>query len=148
MSEESERIYYDFVMNTRLEVYRNLLRSQCSSGKVLSLTKHDSEIYYVFRKLFPNYCVVNLTQLTQEEQQLTCAIAQHFSAKVPNYDESTLIRIDCRAGWDPENLVEVGYILFLCIEVCRNVEHHNLTYNERNSEDNGVGHNSIKKRKV
>ncbi|KJH43315.1 hypothetical protein DICVIV_10664 [Dictyocaulus viviparus] len=107
----------------RANIHMNLL--MCCDTRVLRLNKMQEVIYRSFRNGFPNLDVHKVTELElkcggmKEKWQIFC---ESFKEIVEDYSLGTLMRIEASKGYSVDNTIVVPKIIFLAIEIARNVE--------------------------
>ncbi|KAG5684865.1 hypothetical protein PVAND_014075 [Polypedilum vanderplanki] len=107
------------------ETYFNLLLSVDS--RLLQLTPFDSQIYSTFRQDFPNFRVdvLDENELKSDIGKIKWRSFIDKFDKIEDYSFGTLIRIDSKEEFSPENSILVVRIQFLAIEIARNREGYN-----------------------
>lgn len=120
------------------EVYFNLISSV--DPKFLTLTKVDEQIYGEFRKAFGGLRVDVLdpedlkSEPAKEKWRPFCL---QFEGVVEDFNYGTLLRLDCRGGYSPENTIFATRIQFFAIEIARNREGHNSTIYNSSQQQRG-----------
>uniref|UniRef100_A0A0K0CTK2 Polysacc_synt_4 domain-containing protein n=1 Tax=Angiostrongylus cantonensis TaxID=6313 RepID=A0A0K0CTK2_ANGCA len=114
----------------RANIHMNLL--MCCDTKVLKLNKQQDIIYTTFRRTFPD---LDVHKVLYESIEVTEVDLKHGGMKekwhdfceafreiVDDYSLGTLMRIEACKGYSEENTIVVPKIIYLAIEIARNIE--------------------------
>ncbi|CAI2292807.1 unnamed protein product [Caenorhabditis sp. 36 PRJEB53466] len=129
INDESIEMAWAIKAGERSEVHMNLIM-RCDT-KILRLNKHQDQILTAFRKEFPDLNVEEVTPSdlkdngAKEKWRVFC---EQFKETVDDYSMGTLMRIHASKAYSPDNTVVVPRIIYLAVEMARNVE----GINERN----------------
>ncbi|WKX91928.1 hypothetical protein Q1695_010177 [Nippostrongylus brasiliensis] len=107
----------------RANVHMNLL--MCCDTKVLRLNKFQDVIHTSFRKSFPEIDVHKVTEVELKQGEMKERwrdFCESFKDVVEDYSLGTLMRIEACKGYSEENTVVVPKIIYLAVEIARNVE--------------------------
>uniref|UniRef100_A0A0K0E7T2 Polysacc_synt_4 domain-containing protein n=1 Tax=Strongyloides stercoralis TaxID=6248 RepID=A0A0K0E7T2_STRER len=113
----------------RASIHQNLLLN-CDT-KTLKLNKYQDNIYKQFREIFPD---LNIEMITEEQLKGDNKVKWHDFCEgfkeVDDYNMGTLMRMDVKTIYSPDNTIIVPRIQFLAIEGARNIEGLNDKYKE------------------
>ncbi|VDM56231.1 unnamed protein product [Angiostrongylus costaricensis] len=107
----------------RANIHMNLL--MCCDTKLLKLNKQQDIIYTTFKRTFPDLDVHKVTEVDlkhggmKEKWHDFCEI---FREIVEDYSLGTLMRIEACKGYSEENTIVVPKIIYLAVEIARNIE--------------------------
>ncbi|CAB3407688.1 unnamed protein product [Caenorhabditis bovis] len=140
VNDESIEIAWAIKAGERANVHMNLIM-RCNT-RILRLNKMQDEIVSSFRKEFPD---LNVEKVTHKElkddgmKEKWRSWCEQFKDTVDDYSMGTLMRIEANKAYSPDNTVVVPRIIYLAIEMSRNVE----GINERLKEEYTAHHNSL-----
>ncbi|KAK6729983.1 hypothetical protein RB195_006807 [Necator americanus] len=107
----------------RANVHMNLL--MCCDTKVLRLNKLQDVIHTSFRNSFPDLDVHKVTEVELKQggmKEKWHDFCEHFKELVEDYSLGTLMRMEACKGYSEENTIVVPKIIYLAIEIARNLE--------------------------
>uniref|UniRef100_A0A7I4XWN2 Polysacc_synt_4 domain-containing protein n=1 Tax=Haemonchus contortus TaxID=6289 RepID=A0A7I4XWN2_HAECO len=120
----------------RANVHMNLI--MCCDTRVLRLNKLQDVIHTSFRNTFPDLDVHKVTEVELKHggmKEKWHDFCESFKEVVEDYSLGTLMRIEACKGYSEENTVVVPKIIYLAIEIARNVEGINEKLKAEYSED-------------
>ncbi|CAL2027476.1 hypothetical protein CAEBREN_10241 [Caenorhabditis brenneri] len=123
VNDESIEMAWAMKAGERAEVHMNLIM-RCDT-KVLRLNKHQDLILTAFRKSFPDLDVVEVTTSLLKDngaKEIWREFCEQFKETVDDYSMGTLMRCHAAKAYSPDNTVVVPRIIYLAIEMARNVE--------------------------
>lgn len=89
----------------------------------LRLTNFDDDIYRQFKRYFKmlKVDVIRVEDFKSEEAKVKWRpFCNMYQGKIDNYNFGTLLRIDCKRGYDEDNTILVTRIQFYAVEIARN----------------------------
>jgi len=116
-------------------VHYNIITSVDASR--LKLTKLDDKIYETFRKSFPDLSIAKITDddiKTPAEKEKWRNFCESFKEEVEDYNQGTLLRLDCEGDYTPENTTLSVRTQFLAIEIARNREGFNTPLSSKKKD--------------
>ncbi|CAA21658.1 Polysaccharide biosynthesis domain-containing protein [Caenorhabditis elegans] len=140
VNDESIEMAWAIKAGERSEVHMNLIM-RCDT-RVLRLNKHQDAILAAFRSSFPDLNVEEVTTSLLKDggaKETWREFCEQFKDIVDDYSMGTLMRIHASKAYSPENTVVVPRIIYLAIEMARNVE----GVNEKNKEAYTAHRNSL-----
>jgi len=118
------------------EAYFSLLQA-CQDKTKLKLTKYDAQIYAEFRSVFPRPAEegeppapgalavdkLDINQMkTAENKKKWRTLIEGYKGLMKEFDLGTILRMDSRQDYNPDNCEVVPRLQFLAIEIARNRE--------------------------
>ncbi|CAI5437547.1 unnamed protein product [Caenorhabditis angaria] len=123
VNDESIEIAWAMKAGERSNVHMNLIM-RCDT-RVLRLNKMQPEILKAFREIFPDMNVEKVTTAELKDggmKEKWREFCELFKESVEDYSMGTLMRIEANKAYSPDNTVVVPRIIYLAIEMSRNVE--------------------------
>ncbi|CAP36963.1 Protein CBG19750 [Caenorhabditis briggsae] len=123
VNDESIEMAWAIKAGERAEVHMNLI-TRCDT-RVLRLNKHQDLILAEFRKSFPDLNVEEVTTSLVKDngaKETWREFCEQFKEIVEDYSMGTLMRCHAAKAYSPENTVVVPKIIYLAVEMARNVE--------------------------
>lgn len=103
------------------ETYFKLISAMDASR--LRLTKFDDDIYRQFKRYFKmvKVDVIKVEDFKSEEAKVKWRpFCNMYEGKIEDFNFGTLLRIDCKKGYDEDNTILVTRIQFYAVEIARN----------------------------
>uniref|UniRef100_A0A1I7UST3 Polysacc_synt_4 domain-containing protein n=1 Tax=Caenorhabditis tropicalis TaxID=1561998 RepID=A0A1I7UST3_9PELO len=122
------------------EVHMNLIM-RCDT-RILRLNKNQDIILAAFRKSFPDLDVEEVTTSLLKDngaKEIWREFCEQFKETVDDYSMGTLMRCHAAQSYSPENTVVVPRIIYLAVEMARNLE----GVNEKNKEAYTANYKSL-----
>uniref|UniRef100_A0A8R1DSZ7 Polysacc_synt_4 domain-containing protein n=1 Tax=Caenorhabditis japonica TaxID=281687 RepID=A0A8R1DSZ7_CAEJA len=123
VNDESIEMAWAIKAGERSEVHMNLIM-RCDT-KSLRLNKHQDSILAAFRESFPDLNVEEVTPSLLKDngaKEKWREFCEKFKEIVDDYSLGTLMRIHAAKAYSPDNTVVVPRIIYLAVEMARNVE--------------------------
>ncbi|XP_005103726.1 protein PBDC1 [Aplysia californica] len=117
-------------------VHFNLISAVDASQ--LRLTKVDDKIYEHFRAEFPDFSLQKISEddlKTPESKEKWRNFCESYKGEVEDYNQGTLLRLDCEGDYTPENTTLSVRAQFLAIEIARNKEGFNTPLCRKKTDD-------------
>uniref|UniRef100_A0A1I7USU3 Polysacc_synt_4 domain-containing protein n=1 Tax=Caenorhabditis tropicalis TaxID=1561998 RepID=A0A1I7USU3_9PELO len=140
VNDESIEIAWATKAGEQAEVHMNLIM-RCDT-RILRLNKNQDIILAAFRKSFPDLDVEEVTTSLLKDngaKEIWREFCEQFKETVDDYSMGTLMRCHAAQSYSPENTVVVPRIIYLAVEMARNVE----GVNEKNKEAYTANYKSL-----
>ncbi|GMT27149.1 hypothetical protein PFISCL1PPCAC_18446, partial [Pristionchus fissidentatus] len=135
--------YWAIKAYMQANVHMNLIMSVPT--KSLKLNTRQDDIYASFRKHFPGLKVETVTEaeLKGDAKPVWREFCEEFK-ELEDFNMGSLLRIDCTRAYSQENTIIVPKMIYLAVEIARNLE----GVNERSKEAYTRDHAEVQAKEV